>query len=246
MTDLPATLQSSEEKRELALLKAIGLDRAAPEQREIALAIASRYGLDLMLKHLVLIEGKPYITRDGMLHIAHRSGQLDGMETSEPTVVDGEWRVRCSVYRKDMSRPFTYYGRYPTKGGNQKFAPEMATKVAESMAMRRAFDIAAPSADERWDIEQTPVVHVEPPPSLGDRIAQKWAEVEQYRAEDDPKRFTDAGMDADATPEPVAAPEPPTDATVCGEPSPYGEGSEPCNREQGHKGNHKNHDRESW
>jgi hypothetical protein len=269
MTELPATLQSTEEKRELALLKAIGLDRAAPEQREIALAIANRYGLDLMLKHLVLVDGRPYITRDGLLHIAHRSGKLDGMETSEPIESDGYWRVSCSVYRKDMTRPFTYFGRYPTKGGNQKYAPEMATKVAESMAMRRAFDVAAPSQDERWDIDQTPIVHTEPQRSLAEKAAEKRASIgpspalmdaplidvtdKPYRAEDDPKRITDATpvapvveVEADATPEPVAAPEPPTDATVCGEPSPYGEGSEPCNREQGHNGNHKNHDRESW
>ena len=31
----------------------------APEQRQLAIAIAERYGLDLMLKHLVLIEGGP-------------------------------------------------------------------------------------------------------------------------------------------------------------------------------------------
>jgi hypothetical protein len=246
MTDLPATTQTSDEKRELALLKAIGLDRAAPEQREIALAIAKRYDLDLLLKHLVLIEGRPYITRDGLLHVAHRSGVLDGMETSEPTIVDGEWRVRCSVYRKDMTRPFTYFGRYPTKGGNQRFAPEMATKVAESMAMRRAFDVAAPSQDERWDIEQTPVVHVEPQRSLAEKAAEKRAEVEQYRAEDDPKRFTDAAIDADATTEPTAAPEPPTDAVRCDEPSPYDEGSEPCAKEKGHKGSHRNHEKETW
>jgi hypothetical protein len=262
MTDLPATTQTTDEKRELALLKAIGLDRAAPEQREIALAIAKRYDLDLLLKHLVLIEGRPYITRDGLLHVAHRSGVLDGMETSEPTIVDGEWRVRCSVYRKDMTRPFTYFGRYPTKGGNQRFAPEMATKVAESMAMRRAFDVAAPSQDERWDIEQQPVVHVEPQRSLAEKAAEK-------RAEIDPKRFRDAAMDAEpitnpegsepatltvepqtvvdirATPEPVAAPEPPTDATVCGELSPYGEDSH-CVKPDGHKGNHANSERESW
>ena len=51
----------------------MGLDRAAPEQRQLAIAIAERYGLDLMLKHLVLIEGRPYVTRDALIHIAHRS-----------------------------------------------------------------------------------------------------------------------------------------------------------------------------
>ena len=55
---------------DLALLKAVGLDRAAPEQRQLAIAIAERYGLDLMLKHLVLIEGRPYVTRDALIHIA--------------------------------------------------------------------------------------------------------------------------------------------------------------------------------
>ena len=61
----------------MALLKAIGLDRVAPEERELALAIAKRYNLDLLLKHLVLIQGRAYITRNGLLHIAHRSEQFE-------------------------------------------------------------------------------------------------------------------------------------------------------------------------
>lgn len=172
-----ATVPSVTDPRELALLRAVGLDRVAPEQRELALNIAQRYELDLLLKHLVMIEGRPYVTRDGLLHIAHRSGQLDGMETSEPVVVDEYWRSTCSVYRKDMSRPFTYTGRYPTKGGNAKFAPEMAVKVGEVMALRRAFDVAAPTAEERWDVD-VPVVTPEPPKSLAERAAEKRAEIE--------------------------------------------------------------------
>ena len=175
---LPTTTQRTPEKRELALLKAVGLDRAAPEQRELALAIADRYGLDLMLKHLVLIEGRPYLTRDALLHIAHRSGQLDGMETTEPVAIDGFWRCTATVWRRDMSHPFTYAGRYPTTGGNAKFAPEMALKVAESMALRRAFDIAAPSADERWDAD-VPTVTVAPPPTLAEVAREKAAQTAQ-------------------------------------------------------------------
>ena len=68
----------------MALLRAVGLDKLSPPQRELALNIAARYDLDLLLKHLVMIEGRPYITRDGLLHVAHRSGQLDGIETTEP------------------------------------------------------------------------------------------------------------------------------------------------------------------
>jgi hypothetical protein len=120
--------------------------------------------------------------------------------------------------------------------------------------MRRAFDVAAPSQDERWDIEQTPVVHVEPQRSLAEKAAEKRASIPApdmnadradpyagYVVEDDPKRFTDAEVDADATPEPVAAPEPPTDATVCGAVAQDGlMAGEVCSREPHDKGAHKN------
>ena len=173
-----ATVPSVTDPRELALLKAVGLDRLNPDQRELALNIAKRYELDLLMKHLVMIEGRPYITRDGLLHVAHRSGQLDGMETSEPAIVDAFWRATCSVYRKDMGHPFTYTGRYPTTGGNAKFAPEMAVKVAEVMALRRAFDVAAPTAEERWDAGDPLPIEATPKPSRAGRAAQKRAEVE--------------------------------------------------------------------
>lgn len=177
---LPATVTESieegERKRKLALLKAVGLDRVAPEQRELALAIAKRYDLDLLLKHLVLIEGRPYITRDALLWIAHRSGQFDGITVTRPLIEGDYWYAEATVYRKDMSHPFVYGGRYPTKGGNAKFAPEMAVKVAESMALRRAFNVSAPSADERWDAE-LPVIEPEPPKSLAEKAAEKVAAV---------------------------------------------------------------------
>jgi len=111
-------LTNGTDARELALLKAIGLDKAAPEQRELALSIAKRYDLDPMLKHLVLIDGKPYITRDGLLWVAHRSGQLDGIEVTKPVLVENFWECTASVYRKDMSRPFTFPGRFAKAGRN--------------------------------------------------------------------------------------------------------------------------------
>ena len=163
---------------DLALLKAIGLDRAAPEQRELAIHIADRYGLDLMLKHLVLIDGKPYVTRDALLHIAHRSGQFDGISTTTPEIEGDEWRCSATVWRKDMTHPFTYGGRYPVKGRNANFAPEMAIKVAESMALRRAFNVAAPVVEERWDVDAAP----EPEPKLTLAERAKAAEILPFTA----------------------------------------------------------------
>jgi hypothetical protein len=200
---LPQTAEPTDQGRKLALLRAIGLDKASPDQRELALNIAQRYELDLLMKHLVLIDGRPYITRDGLLHVAHRSNQLDGITTSEPVVVDEFWRATASVYRKDMSHPFTYTGRYPTKGGNAKFAPEMAVKVAEVMALRRAFDVAAPTAEERWDAE-VPVEPAAPAPTLAEKAAAARAAIQPAAQEAPAEPSVETGAE---TTGPAVAPE---------------------------------------
>lgn len=232
----------TENPTELALLKAVGFDRLSVEQRTLALRIADRYELDPLLKHLVMIEGRPYITRDGLLHVAHRSGKLDGIETTEPAVVDGFWRASCSVYRNDMTRPFTYTGRYPTTGGNQKYAPEMAVKVAEVMALRRAFDVAAPTAEERWDAPEADAPSLSASqPSLAERAAAKAAEIER------PPIVVDAGVDdtQDVKPaEPQGAPVPadsgsaPATLASCGNPSPF-DPEIGCDLVPGHAGVHR-------
>jgi hypothetical protein len=121
------------------------------------LLICERYQLDPLLKHVVLISGRPYITRDGYLTIAHRSGVFDGIEVVAEGENDTHWTATVAVYRKDMSRPFRYGGRYPRDGHQKLYGPEMAVKVAEVMAMRRAFCVTGVgAADERWDDEASP------------------------------------------------------------------------------------------
>jgi len=86
------------------------------------------------------------------------------------------------------------------------------------MALRRAFDVSAPTAEERWDVEA-----VEPPPppkTLADRVKAKAAEIA-----------------------PVAAPEPaPEPPTACDDEdaSPMGLGF--CTLPPGHKDAHRNGD----
>jgi len=235
-TTLPATTQSTEEKRGIALLKAIGLDKVAPEQRELALAIADRYELDLMLKHLVLIEGRAFITRDGLLHVAHRSGFFDGIEVEAPTLVDGFWRATATVYRKDMTRGFRYPGRYPEAGKNRAYGPEMAIKVAESMALRRAFDVAAPSADEKWADDATA--------SASEPVqAQSLADIARAKAEALREDGASAQQD-DAAPVEAVVVE--MDTASCHNVAGEGlmEGAV-CDEPEGHKGAHKSADG-SW
>jgi hypothetical protein len=276
--DLVSMDAEREQRRGQALLKAIGLDRVPAEQREIALAIAKRYELDLLLKHLVLVDGRPYITRDGLLHVAHRSGQLDGIEVTDAELVKLEgqgdfWTAKCSVFRKDMSRPFTYSGRYPAKGGNQRFAPEMAVKVAEVMALRRAFDVSAPVIEERWDIDSQVPADEPPAQTITERIAARRAAIQSGPAPLVPRA---AGTEDDEVPsvvqgqeevrdEAVLTAEPPPPADHAGGPDAAGSvgaiptpASQPkrcdafdpekgkCVREAGHGFHHSNKSLETW
>jgi hypothetical protein len=128
----------------------------------LAVALCQRYGLDPVLKHVLVVNGNVYVTRDGLLYVAHKSGQLDGMEVLDMGETQSHYTARVAVYRKDMSRPFVYPGRYPKGGSNKAFGPEMAVKVSEVMGLRRAFSIAASVLEERWDMEETQPANVRP------------------------------------------------------------------------------------
>lgn len=139
------------------VLDYLGLNPNDPRSQAVV-AVAQRYDLDPLLKHVIVIpKGGVYITRDGLLHVAHRSGQLDGIVVEqEPTLSeDGkEWVSRVSVYRKDMGHPFTFPGRYSSTGGNRDYAQEMSLKAAEAHALRRAFDVTGlPAIDEQRPTE---------------------------------------------------------------------------------------------
>lgn len=139
--------------RDAKVLAYLGFSPDDPRSRAVV-AVARRYDLDPLLKHVIVLpKGGVYITRDGLLHIAHRSGQLDGIVVEqEPTLSDDgrEWVARVSVYRRDMRHPFTFPGRYPVNGGNAAYAQEMAMKAAEAHALRRAFDVTGlPTLDDQ-------------------------------------------------------------------------------------------------
>jgi|SRR5205085_12686680 len=142
------------------VLSYLGLNPEDPRSQAVV-AVAQRYDLDPLLKHVIVIpKGGVYITRDGLLHVAHRSGQLDGIVVEqEPTLSeDGrEWVSRVSVWRKDMTHPFTFPGRYQAKGGNADYAQEMSLKAAEAHSLRRAFDVTGlPALDEQRPDQATP------------------------------------------------------------------------------------------
>lgn len=162
------------DQNDQSLVQYLGLNPQDPRSRAVV-AVCRTYHLDPILKHVIVIpKGGVYITRDGYLHVAHSSGQLDGIvvEQMPELTEDGrEWQAVVTVHRKDMRHGFTYPGRYPVAGQNKDYAPEMALKAAEAHALRRAFNVAGlGAADER---------HVPDEPIEPDEQAQsEWAEEE--------------------------------------------------------------------
>lgn len=133
-----------------AVLRHLRLNPKDPSTQALLLT-CRRYGLDPLLKHAVLIQGRLYVTRDGLLHVAHRTRQLDGIEVLDQGETQSHHTAKVAVYRKDMGHPFTYVGRYPKAGSNKTYGPEMAVKCAEVMALRRAFDVSIAAREEMWE-----------------------------------------------------------------------------------------------
>ena len=106
---------------------------------------------------------EPLAGRDSFLTLAHRSGKFAGIESEcaikqKAVLQDGEWINKnelvatARVYRTDNERPFcaeVSYGEYVQRTGKGEITkfwrekPEtMLKKVAESQALRKAFDIS--------------------------------------------------------------------------------------------------------
>ena len=105
------------------VLKYLGLDPKDTATQALV-QICNRYGFDPLLKHVVLIgqgggKKNTYVTRDGLLHLAHQSTLLDGISVIVEGDSTDEWWAFVEVYRMDMSHPFRYRGRYAKTGQNK-------------------------------------------------------------------------------------------------------------------------------
>ena len=152
LTTIPRGANGDTSERD-RLVRQLILKNASDDQLRLVLAICDRYGFDPLLKHVALIAGSLYVTRDGLLRVAHASGQLDGIEVEAAQDEEGYWVATVKVHRKDMAHPFTYtaYQREHQNLSSPAWrnAPRaMTVKCAEVMALRRAFDVSLGAAEE--------------------------------------------------------------------------------------------------
>lgn len=149
---------------------------------QLFLHIAKEYDLDPILKEIVFMKRKVWneykqsydevptmmVSRDGLLAIAHKSGHFDGIKTE--TILDDKGNIkgaRCIVYNNACTHPiesevlFSEYCVY-RKDKTGKTVPQalwatkpatMIRKVAESQALRRAFNVKGVYSQEELEAE---------------------------------------------------------------------------------------------
>jgi hypothetical protein len=149
----PQTMDLTDARASVKFLDAYAgkLDKMNPEQQSMFLmALGQRLGVRAELGELLLYQGKPYLTIDGRIRLAHESGLLVGMETRPATALEcrnygcepGDVLWVAQVFRRGAGRAFTGWGHVSQKDRNPvtKTHPrEMAKKRAKYDALRSAF-----------------------------------------------------------------------------------------------------------
>jgi len=131
--------------------------------RQLIAKVSIEYGLDPLFGELMVYQGRPYVTIDARRRKAQETCNLDGINSRPATVAekksrqtpDNDYLFFCEVWVKGASHAFTGWGHVrekETKGSD--YLPIvndpmfMAEKRAEAQALRRAFHIPLPSAEE--------------------------------------------------------------------------------------------------
>jgi len=199
---LPAIANSDApwSKEQIELIKRTVAKGASDDELKLFLHLASRYDLDPFTRQIWFIkygdDAHIFTGRDGFLHIAHRSGAFNGMQTSlreEPVPFEikfynkrekrwealkkpSQFVAVCTVFRKDMEQPFkcevweseysTGQGLWPTK------RRVMIQKVAEASTLRRAFDISGLYLPEEVSENEVEVVSGDHPANAASELKE--------------------------------------------------------------------------
>ena len=269
----PAVSEAMEVFARIAAVRNVLAPDLNDQELQLFAMVAQRSGLDPFAKQIYAIKRGGRVTFqtgiDGLRSGAERTKAYGGSDEPEfgPACGCGkgpaghpEW-ARVVVYRiRDGARvgqsATAWYHEYAIPGDMwTKMPRNQLAKCAEALALRKAFPFvlsdvyAAEEMDQAGGPENPAAVAAAAQPTARERLAARRAALEAPAVPDQAATAEEGAFrDVDATPEAPAAPEPAAAAVParCTARSPYGEASEPCARESGHPGVHKNHDRESW
>lgn len=158
---------------QLQLIKNMYAVGTTDDEFKVFVELAKRYALDPFKRQIWCVKygnnpASIFTGRDGFLHIAHQNPMFRGLKTYAITT-DGQEVLICPdvgklagavcyVFRSDWSEPMVQavsLKEYNTGKSLWAKMPEiMIKKVAESMALRKAFDVSGLYAPEEFELEE--------------------------------------------------------------------------------------------
>ena len=114
-------------------------------QEEIAKtiqALFAEFGLRPDLGHIVVLGSRPYVTKEGLIYYAQKSGQLAGIEVELVEKTQNFCLMKAVVKTKDGGR-YEAYGDADINNTNERISPHLI-RMAETRAVNRALRIAFP------------------------------------------------------------------------------------------------------
>ncbi len=139
----------------------------------LALAkVSIAYGLDPLMGEIIVLGGKLYVTFEGRLRKAMDHEQYAGLECRPATEeeraafraaeTDHVWRAE--IYRRDWQKPVVGWGRVTLTDSNpvaRQWPQAQAEKRAKARALRDAFSIPLPNAEEAAEYEGSPQRYID-------------------------------------------------------------------------------------
>lgn len=175
-------MQNWEKSENIALVKEIVAKKCNDTEFRLLMYMAKQYGLDPLKKEIWAVkafEGQPaliFVSRDGLLTIAHKTGMFGSMETkyelepkpatATPNAIVKPISATCTIWRKDYDKPFintVYFDEYNAKQSIWLTKPKvMLGKVAEATCLRRAFNTNGLFIQEEFDKDGVEKANAQP------------------------------------------------------------------------------------
>lgn len=173
--------------QELGLIKARCAPNADAASFDHMIYLATLYDLDPLLKEIWCVTDNKgnhriQVARDGFLKIANSHEAFDGIHAD--TICEGDFYAvmpdggldhryaaqrgplvgaYCRVWRKDRTHPSYFFAPYKEYAAGspiwRQYPSSMIIKVAEAMALKRAFSLSGLTSAEEMDASATPDIH---------------------------------------------------------------------------------------
>ncbi|GEM_PF-580780 len=121
--------------------------RGIPEKAQEHLAqqiraLFAEFGLRPDLGHIIVMGDRPYVTKEGLIYYAQKSGQLAGIEVEIVERTQDFCLIKATVRTKDGGK-YEAYGDADKNNTNRMVTPHLI-RMAETRAVNRALRVAFP------------------------------------------------------------------------------------------------------